>query len=311
VGDALADQLTRFERYLRDERRASPRTVETYLRDLRAFHGFVIERGLPADARRLDVLALRAFLASLYGKNGPPTIARKVAALRSFYRFLVRRGETRNNPASVLKTPKVPKHLPKFLTVDDAFRVVDAPAEDSARATPLALRDGAMLELLYGSGVRVSELVGLDVDHVDVVGRQARVVGKGDRERLVPLGGPTVDAVSRYLAEARPRLRRPRSGQQDPSAMFLGRHGTRLSARQAQNVVRRYGALGAARGDLHPHALRHTCATHLLDAGADLRAIQELLGHASLSTTQRYTHVSMDRLMAAYDRAHPLAHRKK
>jgi integrase/recombinase XerC len=310
VGDALEDQIGRFERYLRDERRSSPRTVSTYLRDLRAFHGFVIDRGLVPDARRLDVLALRAFLASLYGANAAPTIARKIAALRSFYRFLMRRGLATQNPAAVLKTPKVTKPLPKFLTVDDAFRVVDGPTETSLPG-PIILRDQAMLEVLYGSGVRVSELVGLDVDRVDLQAGHARVVGKGDRERLVPVGPPAAQAVEAYLTAGRPALRHPRTGHQEPDALFLGHHGTRLSARQVQNVVRRHGALGAARGDLHPHALRHTCATHLLDAGADLRAIQELLGHASLSTTQRYTHVSTDRLMAAYDRAHPLAHRKK
>ncbi|MFW6051661.1 MAG: tyrosine recombinase XerC [Myxococcota bacterium] len=309
AGDALKEQIAQFERYLADERRSSPRTVTTYVRDLEAFREFVLERELTPDARGLDVVVLRSFLASLYRGNGPATLARKIAALRAFYRFLMRRGIAKANPASALRTPKVSKPLPKFLTVDDAFRVMDAPTGDPNRREPLALRDRAMLEILYGSGVRVAELVGLDLEHLDLPGRKARVVGKGDKERLVPLGTAALEAVEAYLERGRPHLRHPKSGRQHATALFLGHHGTRLTVRQVQNLVRRSGALGAARGDLHPHALRHSCATHLLDAGADLRSIQELLGHASLSTTQRYTHVSIDRLMEVYDRAHPLAHR--
>jgi integrase/recombinase XerC len=307
VADVLAEQVAAFVRYLESERRASPKTVETYGRDLEALREFAREKKLPPDARRIDVTALRAFLATLFEGNAPPTLARKIAALRSFWRFLVRRGMAKENPAAALRTPKVRRPLPKFLTVDDAFRVMDAPVERAA--DPLAVRDRAMLELLYGSGLRVSELVGLTLSRFDLAERRARVIGKGDKERLVPLGAKSIEALEAYLA-LRPRLRHPKSGAQDPDALFLGRHGTRLTARQVQSLVRKWGALGAGRGDLHPHALRHTCATHLLDAGADLRSIQELLGHASLSTTQRYTHVSIDRLMAVYDKAHPLAHKK-
>ena len=307
--DALAEQIERFERYLADERRMAPRTVKTYGRDLRALHDFVEDKGLPLDARRIDVITLRAFLASLFRENRAPTLARKISAIKSFFRFLVRRGVMRENPAAALKSPKVPKNLPRFLTVEDAFRVVDAPTEDASRDQPLRARDRCILELLYGGGLRVSELVGLELDSIDRSERIARVVGKGDKERLVPLGTAAIAALDVYL-EARPRLRSSRTDDQHPTALFLGQHGTPLTTRQVQNIVRRYGALGAGRGDLHPHALRHSCATHLLDSGADLRGIQELLGHASLSTTQRYTHVSVDRLMEVYDRAHPLAHRK-
>ena len=310
MADALAKQIGDFERYLADERRLSERTVECYGRDLRALREFARDKGLPLDARRLDVLALRGFLASLFRNNASPTLARKVSALRSFYRFLVRRGVARENPAAALRTPKLSKPLPKFLTVDDAFRVVEAPSVDRGRAPPLRVRDRAMLELLYGSGLRVSELAGLSLAAVDLPQRRVQVLGKGQKERIVPLGGETILALEAWL-EVRPTLRSSKTGSQDPHALFLGRWGTPLSARQTQNIVRRYGALGAGRGDLHPHALRHTCATHLLDAGADLRTIQELLGHASLSTTQRYTHVSVDRLMEVYDRAHPLAHDPK
>lgn len=304
--DPLLDQIRTFERYLTVERRSSPRTVVTYVRDLTAFREFVRARGLPLDARRLDVLALRAFLSSLYDGNAAATLARKISALRAFYRFLMRRGVARQNPASALRTPKLRRPLPKFLTVDDAFRVVEAPTEDGHRKEPLRLRDRAILELLYGSGIRVGEIAVLSLDRLALRERSARVLGKGNKERIVPLGGACIDALDQYLA-ARTLLRHPKTGEQHATRIFLGQFGTPLTARQVQNVVRRYGALGAGRGDLHPHALRHTCATHLLDAGADLRTIQELLGHASLSTTQRYTHVSLDRLMEVYDRAHPLA----
>ncbi|MBC7173754.1 MAG: tyrosine-type recombinase/integrase, partial [Polyangiaceae bacterium] len=188
------------------------------------------------------------------------------------------------------------------------FRVVEAPPEDAGRDEPLRVRDRAILEVLYGCGLRVSELSGLSLEDLSMSDRRVRVLGKGGKERDVPIGGPCAAALEEYLSY-RPGLV-SKGATQDERALFLGRFGTRLTPRQVQNVVRRYGALGAARGDLHPHALRHSCATHLLDAGADLRAIQELLGHASLSTTQRYTHVSIDRLMEAYDRSHPLAHRK-
>lgn len=311
VADRLTQQIELFERYLADERRMSRRTVETYGRDLRALRDFAAEEGLPLDAKRLGVIALRGHLAKLFETNGSATLARKLSAFRSFYRFLTRRGIVKENPASALKTPKVRKPLPKFLTVEDSFRVVEAPSSDEGRDPRLMIRDRAILELLYGGGLRVSEVEGLTLERLDVAERRVRVVGKGDKERVIPLGAAAARALEAWL-ETRPRMRAKKEGAaQHPTALFLGRMGTALSARQIQNVVRRYGALGAGRGDLHPHALRHTCATHLLDAGADLRGIQELLGHASLSTTQRYTHVSVDRLMAVYDASHPLARKKK
>jgi integrase/recombinase XerC len=307
--DKLAAQIERFETYLVTERRAARLTVATYGRDLAALHEFVEREGLALDAARLDLIALRSFLASLIADNAPATIARKIAALRAFYRFLVRRHECKQNPAAALRLPKVPRPLPKFLSVEDALAVVDAPDADAAGA-PLAVRDHAMLELLYGAGIRVSELSGLTLEHVDLASATARVCGKGNKERNVPLGGPCIAALSAYL-QARPSLRNPRTGTQHPAALFLGRLGTQLGARQVQHLLRRYGIDAVGRSDLHPHTLRHTCATHLLDAGADLRGIQELLGHASLATTQRYTHVSIDRLMEAYDRAHPLSRKSK
>ncbi len=306
--DALRDQVHAFVRYLATERRSAALTVQTYRRDLDALHTFVREHGLVPDARTLDRDALRHFLASVSTHNGAATIARRIAALRAFFRFLVRKRLASDNPASALRLPRVVKSLPRFLAVDDAFGVVET-ADAEHGDDVLALRDRAMLELLYGSGLRVSELATLDLAALDLPGRSARISGKGGKQRVVPLGGVCVDALTRYL-DARHRIRTLRGEAEQGSALFLGRWGTRLSTRQVQHLVRRYGALGAGRSDLHPHALRHSCATHLLDAGADLRSIQELLGHTSLSTTQCYTHVSVDRLREVYQRAHPHARRK-
>jgi integrase/recombinase XerC len=305
--DELAAQIGSFLERLSLERRAARRTVETYGRDLWTLHRLAVESGWVLDACALDLIALRRFLATFVSQNSAATIARKVAALRAFYRDLQRRGVITDNPAASLRLPKISRRLPRFLSIDAASEVVETPDGRTPDDT-LAMRDRAMLELLYGSGVRVSELVGLDCDHIDLGERSARVLGKGGKQRVVPFGEPCARALSSYVA-VRHRLRPARGGLPDSSALFLGRWGTRLTTRQVQKLVHAYGALGAGRADLHPHVLRHTCATHLLDAGADLRAIQELLGHASLSTTQRYTHVTVDRLVEVYERAHPLARR--
>jgi integrase/recombinase XerC len=308
AGAPLDRQLEAFLDWLAHERRSPASTRETYSRALRAFRAFCDEKGLPLDAERLSLLALRSWLARLHEHDQPSTIGRKVATLRAFFRFLFRKGLITKNPAAQLKSPKIRKGLPRFLTVDEAFRVVEAPSEDAHREEALRARDRALLELLYGAGVRVSELRGLSVGDVDLGARRVRVLGKGRKERLAPFGGPAELALRAWLEARATLLRRARDPDAAVSALWLGERGTALTVRQIQNVVRRYGALGAGRGDLHPHALRHSYATHLLDAGADLRGIQELLGHASLATTQRYTHVSVDRLMAVYDKAHPLAH---
>ena len=308
--DTLLVQIDSFESYLKVEKRSSSKTIEAYCGDLRAFHGFVDEKSLPLDATKLSLIAMRSWLASLFDGRAAPTLARKTASLRAFYKFLLRRGLVKDNPASLLKLPKVRKPLPKFLTVDDAFKVVESPTAAGRAGSPIARRDRAMLELLYGGGVRVGELVSLTLDRIDFHAHTLRVFGKGSKERIVPLGKEALGALESYLA-VRTELRDPKSEAQHATAVFLGHHGTALTARQIQNLVKKWGQYGAGRGDLHPHALRHTCATHLLDAGADLRGIQELLGHASLSTTQRYTHVSLDRLMEVYDKAHPMAHAEK
>ena len=303
----LAAQMAAFARYLEHERRAAPRTVATYGRDLAALYAFLHAKGAPLDVTQLRVDHLRAFLADLVRrKNGTATIAKKVSALRAFFRFHKRIGSIGDNPAARLRLPKVRKPLPSFLSVDAASAVAEAPSADTATG----LRDRAIVELLYGGGLRVSELAGLDLDDVDMARGEVRVMGKGAFERTVPTGSMALGALSDYL-NARGQLKPRHSQRVDPAALFLGVHGRRLSVRWIQRLVARYGTLATGREGLHPHMLRHSCATHLLDAGADLRGIQELLGHRSLATTQRYTHVGVDRLREAYARAHPLARRDR
>lgn len=303
--DALAQAVARFIEHLDAERRASRHTVSAYASDLDQLVRFAREkrRGI-SSPKDLDVLVLRGFLGQLARSCSAASIARKIAAARAFFRFLRRRGEIEKSPADELALPKVRKPLPTLLDVDAAAEVVTTPGSSSAED----LRDRAMLETLYGSGLRVSELCGLDLEHLELPA-SVRVIGKGNKERIVPLGSHSAAALEAYLAR-RGELRHPKTGALDAKAVFLSRLGQRIGVRRVQTLVHSYGALGAGRADLHPHALRHTCATHLLDGGADLRSIQKLLGHASLSTTQRYAHVSIDHLMKVYDSAHPLARRR-
>jgi len=307
---SLVEVTARFIAHLEGERRASRHTVDAYRRDLLELATFLDGRRPDIQtAADLDILALRAFLGQLARTRSPASVARKIAAVRALFRYLMRRGEVEKSPAEELALPKVRRPLPTFLNVDAAAEVMTAPEEGRGADSVEALRDRAFLETLYGAGLRVSELTGLDLAHVELDGEglgSARVFGKGSKERVVPLGSKAVCALRRYL-ERRSELCDPKTGSIDPRALFLSRKGTRLGVRRVQTLVQRYGALGAGRADLHPHALRHTCATHLLDGGADLRAIQKMLGHQSLSTTQRYTHVSIDHLVKVYDSAHPLA----
>jgi len=304
-----AEHLAAFETYLRSERRASPETLRAYLSDLRELQTFLREAELPLAIHELDLAHLRSYLASLASHTKPATLARKVATLRAFYRFLTRRGLCERNVAALLRLPKLVRPMPTVLGVEAAAKVLAQPDENDGREA-LAARDRAMLELMYGSGVRVAEVASLTLEALDLARAEVRVVGKGNKQRVLPIGPQCAAACEAYLA-LRPELCHPRTAVQHPQAVFLGRHGTQLGVRQIRALVKHYGqhALGSA--DVHPHALRHSCATHLLDAGADLRGIQELLGHASLATTQRYTHVSVDRLLEAYARAHPLARRPR
>jgi len=331
----LRDLKQQFLVHLADERRASANTVAAYGRDLEALLAFVDARAesLPRRPRRgagpgpsaapakLDLFLLRAWLGDLARTCKPSSVARKIASVRAFGRWMQRHGHTRVNPAEQLASPKVRRELPTFLSADDAASVVETPdagnvadrvagsESERARRAAVALRDRALLELLYGGGLRVAEACGLDLGQLSLDEGTARVLGKGKKERIVPLGGKAREALAAWL-EARGALQHPRTRYVDPHAVFVSTRGRRLSSRVVQLLVRRYGILAVGRTDLHPHALRHTCATHMLDGGADLRVIQEMLGHASLSTTQRYTHVSVAHLLKVYDAAHPLAKSK-
>lgn len=311
----LARAIDGFLAHLRGERRASAHTIEAYGRDLSQLRAFLQDRlGRAPALGDVGKLELRAWLAELHHANSTSTLARKIASVRSFFKHLSRLEPSRDNPAEGLATPRVKRPLPLVLNTDAAARVVEAAgtaqeAQQRSRAAlelALASRDRLILELLYGCGLRVHELAGLALDALGLTEGSLTVLGKGRKERVVPVGRPCLSAYREYL-ERRPSLRHPRTGDQDAKALLLSRRGRRLGIRQIQNLVRRYGALGAGRADLHPHALRHMCATHMLEGGADLRVIQEFLGHQTLATTQRYTHVSIEQLLRVYDRSHPLA----
>lgn len=301
--------------HLESEKHASPNTVLAYGRDLDAMLSFLEERTKdrpgPRRARsQLDVYVLRAWLGDLARTCKPTSVARKIASVRAFCRWMKQKGHAETNPAAELALPKSRRELPMFLSAEDAALVIEAPDADNTGALraeeAVALRDRALLELLYAGGLRVSEACGLDLGSLSLSERTVRVMGKGRKERIVPIGSKCEEALKAYLA-VRADLTHARTLFLDKHAVFVSTRGRRLGPRAAQLIVRRYGLLGAGRADLHPHALRHTCATHLLDGGADLRAIQEMLGHSSLSTTQRYTHVSVEHLLRVYDQAHPLA----
>lgn len=282
-----------FLEYLGVERGASPHTLRSYAADLTEFTRFLADErigGLP-DA---DTRAVRAYVARLHQRRlSKATIARKLAAVRSCFRFLARRGALPANPARQVRSPRLGRRLPSFLPVDEATALLNAPPEPSAAGA----RDRALLELLYASGLRVAEGCGLDLDDLDEARRTVRVVGKGDKERVVPVGETALEALAAHLA-MRGRRRGP---------LFLNARGGRLTPRSAHRIVRARARQAGIDQRVTPHTLRHSFATHMLGAGADLRLIQELLGHSRLSTTQRYTHVSPEHLMRVYDRAHPRA----
>jgi integrase/recombinase XerC len=278
-----------FGHWLEIERGVSPRTLAAYRRDVGELRRFLADkRGREPAPAKLDVIDVRSFLASLFGTNEASSIARKLSALRTFFRFLAKRGQIDDSPTALVKSPKRKQSLPRALSVDDAFRLVEGPP---------GARERAIHELLYGAGLRVSELCGLDVGDIDGDFVHVRR-GKGGKARLVPMGSKARAALDAYLV-----LRPPGVG-----PLFLNARGTRLTARSVQRNLKKLAATtGVAAAT--PHTLRHSFATHLLDGGADLRAIQELLGHASLASTQIYTKVSLDHLMTVYDRSHP--HAKK
>jgi tyrosine recombinase XerC len=289
--------VEKFLKYLKVEKNYSAHTEQSYRHDLRDFYLFL-------DGTRLDAVdrgGLRRYLAHLKeGGLSKRTVARRISTLRTFFRFLLREGDLTQNPMTALKTPKVEKTLPMVLDEDEITRLLESPEEDLT-----GCRDRAMLETLYSTGIRVSELVKLDCDGIDFIGGSCRVIGKGNKERLCPIGDKALRSIRRYLELRGKKLKK------NTAALFLNhsRHGTgsRLTDRSVRRVLDRYIEKTCRRQNISPHTLRHSFATHLLNRGADLRSVQELLGHENLSTTQVYTHVSTTRLKEAYDKAHPRA----
>ena len=301
--EALADALAGFTRHLRSERGLSEHSVRAYSGDVTSLLEHARRMGRDALAG-IDLLVLRSWLAGQSTRGmARATLARRAAAARSFTAWAARTGLLATDPGALLATPRSGRPLPGILRQDeaDALLHVAGLAADDESAT--AIRDLAVLEVLYACGIRVGELCGLDLGDVDRGRRVLRVMGKGAKERVVPVGAPALRAVDRWLADGRPRLARPTSG----AALFLGARGGRVDPRTVRRKVHALLAHVPGAPDLGPHGLRHSAATHLLEGGADLRSVQELLGHATLATTQIYTHVSVDRLKATYDQAHPRA----
>ncbi len=300
----LNEHIERFIRMLEVEENASPHTLRNYASDLNQLSAFAARRVAVAVAdlrcEVLDQTMLRSFLIDILRRNRKSSAARKLSAVKRFVRYLLQTGALVSDPSAGITTPKKEQQLPAHLSVDDMFRLLEAPD----LATAVGARDRSLLEVTYSCGLRVSELVGLDWSDVDVSLALVRVRGKGNKERVVPIGRTALQALEAYRARLEELCgRAPR----DPRAVFLNRRGGRLTARSVARLVDAYTMTSGLAGKLSPHALRHSFATHLLGAGADLRSIQELLGHASLSTTQKYTHVNLDQLMAVYDKAHPRA----
>lgn len=300
-----------FRDSLVHEKNASPHTVKNYVFDLAEFHDY-LKKGQSEllidgniDLEKISPLVLRSYLSLLFQKLSSVSIARKLSSLRSFFKYWQKKGKISQNPAAVLHSPKIPKQLPQFLNVDEIFALLDSRGDDTSFEIR---REKVILELFYSCGLRVSELVSLNQGQINVDNRLLRVLGKGNKERIVPVGQKALDALARYLEV---RVIHPRGKQikadKEEEALFINNRGGRLTVRTIQRLVDKAIKRCGLSKKISPHVLRHTFATHLLGAGADLRSIQELLGHASLSTTQKYTHVNLDQLMKVYDKAHPKA----
>lgn len=300
--------LEKFDNYLFAIKNASSNTRRSYRNDLNQFIAFLRENNEAGahhetvDLKKITPSVIRRFLAHLHQTNTKTTIARKIASLNSFFKFLIKEGFLESNPAQTLSAPKGEKVIPSFLSVDEIFSLLEQPDREKA----LSLRDRAILELMYSCGLRVSEVVNIDIDDLDNAGGSVKVRGKGDKERLLPVGAKAREALDAYLL-VRTKLAAKKRHEEVCTGLFLNYRGNRLTTRSVARLIKDYASRTAFFRSVHPHAIRHTFATHMLDAGADLRAIQELLGHSSLSTTQKYTHVSVDRLMEVYDKTHPRA----
>lgn len=306
----LEQAISEFDRHLKVERNLSGHTRDGYLTDLKQFQIFLegtdfksVPSGGEEEAIPIDPLVIRSFLASLYrGKYRKVTVSRKVAALRSFYRYLHREGKVSVNPAELVQLPRCEKYIPVVLSVDEMLALLQVKFPEDAAGR----RDRSMIELFYSAGIRLSELTGLDLGDIRPNEGLVKVRGKGRKERIVPIGRPALQALEAYL-QKRPELRQRGADIDAETALFLSTRGKRMNPRGVARVVERVVRESGIGRRISPHALRHTFATHLLDAGADLRSIQEMLGHRSLSTTQKYTSVSVSRLMEIYDRSHPRA----
>ncbi|OGQ48578.1 MAG: tyrosine recombinase XerC [Deltaproteobacteria bacterium RIFCSPLOWO2_02_FULL_47_10] len=301
----MEELLKQYENYLTHEVDASIHTTKNYMADLRQFSEYlrkhypqIASNGKGALAK-IDHNVVRNYLSTLFGKNNPASIARKLASLRSFLKYWIRQGAISTNPAKDVATPKVPKRLPKFLTVDEVAALLKEPSDNDL----LSMRDKAMMEVMYSSGLRVSELVGLNIKDVSLGEGVVKVAGKGKKERVVPIGSKAQTALANYLVRREESLEKGSS----ETAIFLNRQGTRITPRSVERMVQKYLKATGIQKEVTPHVLRHSFATHMLNSGADLRGIQELLGHSSLSTTQKYTHVSVDKLMDVYEKSHPKA----
>ncbi len=302
--------LDQFLEHLRYERNVSAHTLRNYKSDLEQFLAYLSPVNKESASRQypeigqIDHLTIREWLSTLHSEHKKKSsVARKLAALRTFFQFLLREGIVELNPAKLVSTPRLEKKLPKHLSIEDAIRFIETPDIE----TDLGMRDRAILELLYATGVRVSELTTLSTGDIDLKQRLIRVTGKRRKERIVPFGEPALKALEAYLLVRDRFLAQAPISKRDSEAVFLNYQGTRITTRSVGRMVEKYIRICAGMHDISPHALRHSFATHLLDSGADLRDIQELLGHARLSTTQIYTHVSMEKLIEVYDKAHPKA----
>lgn len=301
----MEDLIEQYGLYLKTERDVSPHTLRNYLSDLKQFRRFLVEEGVVKDKEspRLETVdrrLVRKYLGLLAKTCSKSSVGRKLAALKSFFRFLLNERHVARDPLSLFSTPKQEKTLPAFLSVDEAFHLLGSVQGSGF----LPVRDRAMLEVLYSTGIRVSELVGLNWDDIDFSLTIVRVLGKGSKERIVPIGDVALAAVRDYSAEQHKKLRGAAKGAQP---VFLNHRGSRITTRSVGRIVEKHLKASGIPARIGPHGLRHTFATHLMNSGADLRVIQELLGHASLSTTQKYTHVNLDQLTAVYDKAHPRA----
>ena len=296
MADKMIKEISQFLASLKYEKNASPHTIASYKRDLLQLARYLEERKIVLV--RIDNVILRGFLAKLQeNKNKKSTMARKLAAIRSFFQFCIKKKWLEDNPAKAVATPKQEKHVPSFLSEDEMAQFLDLPQTTQ----PLDLRDKAALELLYATGMRVSELAGLNLDDLNFSERLIRVRGKGKKERLVPFGKKAEDCLTFYI-QSRSQINK---GDIEARALFLNYRGERLSSRSVERIVDKYIRLTALRRKISPHSLRHSFASHLLSRGADLRVIQELLGHESLATTQKYTHLDLKHLLEVYKKSHP------